>query len=150
MANPFDALKKAAQAVVGAPGVFSAARDAGASTSAAADVMAASAAALQIASSASDGTPGLQNAVRHFIWQAYITGRHGEGVAKAVALAHEKARSTPRDTRIDLTNNAVGRAYGAQHAATIEHGSMTDALHALVPVAIQKWDADELIWIREH
>ncbi len=150
MGNPFDTLKKAAHAVAGAPSLFTAARSAGASTSAAADVLAASAAALQIAASASDGTPGLQNAVRHFIWQAYIAGRHGEGVAQAVALAQEEARSTPRDTELDLINNAVGRAYGAAHAATIGRGSLIDALHALVPVAIGKWDAGELIWIKGH
>ena len=150
MASPFDSLKKAAQAVVGAPAVFNAAREAGASASAAADVMAASAAAVQIASSATDGTPGMQNAVRHFIWQAYITGRHGAAVAEAVAAAHEEGRDTPQDTRIDLQNNAVGRAYGEANSATIGRGSLTDALKALVPVAKEKWASDELIWIKPH
>lgn len=150
MASAFDSLKKAAQAVIGAPTVFNAARDAGASASAAADVMAASAAAVQIASSATDGTPGMENAVRHFIWQAYIAGRHGVPVAEAVAAAHEQGRETPHDTRIDLHNNAVGRAYGAASSATIGQGSLTDALKALVPVARAKWAADELIWVQRH
>lgn len=148
MASAFDSLKKAAQVVVGAPDVFHAARDAGASASAAADVMAASAAAVQIASSATDGTPGMQNAVRHFIWQAYIAGRHGTAVAEAVAAAQEKGRNTPHDTRIDLHNNVVGREYGAANPATIGQGSLTDALRALVVVAKQKWADDELIWIK--
>jgi hypothetical protein len=150
MASPFDSLKKAAQAVIGAPNVFNAARNAGASASAAADVMAASAAAIQIASSATDGTPGMQNAVRHFIWQAYITGRHGAAVAEAVASAHEEGRETPHDTRVDLHNNAVGRAYGEANSAAIGQGSLTDALKALVPVAREKWAADELIWVKPH
>lgn len=150
MASPFDSLKKAAQAVVGAPNVFNAARDAGASASAAADVMAASAAAIQIASSATDGTPGLENAVRHFIWQAYISGRHGSAVAEAVATAHEEGRSTPHDTRVDLHNNAAGRAYGEANSATIGKGAFTDALKALVPVAQEKWASDELIWVKPH
>lgn len=150
MASAFDSLKKAAQAVVGAPNVFNAARDAGASASAAADVMAASAAALQIANSATDGTPGLENAIRHFIWQAYISGRHGATVAEAVAAAHEEGRNTPKDTQVDLHNNAAGRAYGEANSATIGQGSLTDALKALVPVAKQKWDSDELIWIKPH
>ncbi|QIK77050.1 DUF6973 domain-containing protein [Nocardioides piscis] len=152
MPSPFESLpaslKKVAQAVVGAPNVFHAARDAGASASAAADVMAASAAAVQIASSATDGTPGLQNAVRHFIWQAYIAGRHGVAVAQAVADAHEAGRDTPHDTRIDQHNNEVGRAYGAANSATIGRGSITDALQALVPVAKEKWASDELIWVK--
>lgn len=150
MASPFDSLKKAAQAVVGAPRVFNAAREAGASASAAADVMAASAAAIQVASSASDGTPGLENAIRHFIWQAYIAGRHGSAVAEAVAAAHEEGRNTPQDTRVDLHNNAAGRAYGEANPATIGRGSLTDALKALVPVAQEKWAADELIWVKPH
>lgn len=148
MGSPFDSLKKAAQAVVGAPDLFHAARDAGASPSAAADVMAASAAAVQIASSATDGTPGMQNAIRHFIWQAYIAGRHGSAVAEAVAAAHEQGRDTPHDTRIDLHNNAAGRAYGEANAASIGQGSLTDALKSLVDVAKQKWADQELIWVR--
>ncbi len=79
--------------------------------------MAASAAAIQVASSHTDGTPGMQNAIRHFVWQAYIAGRHGVAVAEAVAAAHEEGRDTPHDTRVDLHNNAVGREYGAAHSA---------------------------------
>ncbi len=150
MASPFDSFMKVAQSVIGAPHLFNAARGAGASASAAADVMAASAAAIQIASSASDGTPGMQNAIRHFIWQAYITGRHGAAVAEAVGAAQEQGRDTPHDTRVDLHNNAVGRAYGAANSASIGQGSLTDALKALVPVAREKWTLDELIWIKPH
>ncbi|PUA80865.1 DUF6973 domain-containing protein [Nocardioides currus] len=150
MSSAFDSLKKAAQAVVGAPHLFNAARGAGASASAAADVMAASAAALQVAAAATDGTPGLQNAIRHFIWQAYIAGRHGTAVAEAVAAAQEEGRTSPADTRIDLHNNAVGRAYGAANSAAIGQGSVTDALRALVPVAKEKWATDELVWLRPH
>jgi hypothetical protein len=150
MASPFDSLKKAAQAVVGAPHVFQAARDAGASASAATDVIAASAAAVQVASAATDGTPGMQNAVRHFIWQAYIAGRHGTAVAEAVAAAQEEGRDTPHDTRIDLHNNAVGREYGAAHAAAVGQGSLVDALTALATVAKEKWAAGELIWVKQR
>ncbi len=150
MATPLNLLKKAVKAIIGAPDLFNAAREAGASTFAAAEVVAASAAALTIAASATDETPGLQNAVRHFIWQAYIAGRHGEAVARSVATAQEKGRTTTADTRIDMHNNGVGRAYGTHHAAAIGQGSVSDALQALVPVAMAKWTADELIWIKEH
>ena len=150
MGSPLDALKKAAQAVVGAPHVFNAARSAGASATAAADVMAASAAAVQVAATYTDGTPGMRNAVRHFVWQAYIAGRHGSPVAEAVAAAHEEGRDTPHDTRVDLHNNAVGRAYGVAHTAEIGQGSMPDALARLAVVAQEKWAADELVWVRPH
>jgi hypothetical protein len=150
MGSPLDELKKAAQAVVGAPQVFNAARAAGASASGAADVMAASAAAVQVAAAHTDGTPGMQNAVRHFVWQAYIAGRHGTAVAEAVAAAHEEGRDTPHDTRIDLHNNAVGRAYGVAHASEVGQGSMPDALGRLAVVAREKWAADELVWVRPH
>ena len=150
MSSPFDQLKKAAQAVVGAPHVFNAARSAGASSSAAADLMAASAAAIQVASSHTDGTPGMQNAIRHFVWQAYIAGRHGVAVAEAVAAAHEGGRDTPHDTRVDLHNNAVGREYGAAHSAEVGQGSLPDALGRLAVVAKQKWAADELIWVKDR
>jgi hypothetical protein len=150
MGSPLDALKKAAQAVVGAPQVFNAARAAGASASGAADVMAASAAAVQVAAAHTDGTPGMQNAVRHFVWQAYIAGRHGTAVAEAVAAAHEEGRDTPHDTQIDLHNNAVGRAYGVAHASEVGQGSMPDALGRLAVVAREKWAADELVWVRPH
>jgi hypothetical protein len=150
MGSPLDALKKAAQAVVGAPQVFNAARAAGASASGAADVMAASAAAVQVAAAHTDGTPGMQNAVRHFVWQAYIAGRHGTAVAEAVAAAHEEGRDTPHDTQIDLHNNAVGRAYGVAHASEVGQGSMPDALGRLAVVAREKWASDELVWVRPH
>ncbi len=29
-------------------------------------------------------------------------------------------------------------------------GSPSDACALLVPVALEKWDADELIWVRRH
>jgi len=141
-------LTKGAHAVAGAPRLFQAARDAGASSSAAADVMAASAAALQVAASAHDGTPGQQNAIRHFVWQAYISGRHGVAVAQAVATAQEEGRRTPKDTAVDLHNNQVGRDYGQAHAAEIGQGSLLDALNSLAVVAKHKFAAGELVWVR--
>ena len=87
-------------------------------------------------------------AIRLFVCQAYIAGRHGAAVAEAVAAAHEEGRDTPHDTRVDLHNNAVGRGYGVAHAAEIGQGSMPDALARLAGVAVQKWTADELIWVK--
>ena len=148
MATTFGSLRKATQAIAGVPSLFAAARGAGASVAAATDVLAASAAALRIAAGQGRGAPGLQNAVRHFIWQAYLTARHGPAVAEAVAAAQEAGRDAPGDTRVDLHNNAIGRAHGAADAARIKQGSRSEALAALVPVAKDKWDAGELIWIK--
>ncbi|PVG81416.1 hypothetical protein DDE18_18180 [Nocardioides gansuensis] len=139
---------KAVKAVTGAPTLYQAARKAGASHADAADVMAASATALSVAAARNDGTPGRQNAMRHFIWQAYLAGRHGLEVAQAVAAAQEDGRNAPVDSRIDEQNNAVGQRYGVAQAAEIREGSMRAALDRLADVAAEKWEAGELVWIR--
>jgi hypothetical protein len=148
MTSPLDTLKKAVQAVVGAPSLYAAARGAGAGHAAAADVMAASATSLRLAAARSDGTRGRQNAMRHFIWQAYIAGRHGVRVAEAVAAAQEQGRSTAVDSGIDSFNNAVGASYGMEHADQIAEGPMGEVLGRLADVAAAKWDDGELVWVR--
>lgn len=150
MTSALHTLKKAVLTVAGAPSLYAAARGAGAGHSAAADVLAVSAASLRLAAARSDGTRGRQNAMRHFIWQAYIAGRHGVEVAEAVAAAQERGRATPVDSRIDAHNNAVGVSYGMEHADEISEGPMTQALSRLADVAAQKWDDGELIWIGPH
>lgn len=133
---------------MGAPSLYAAARAAGAGHAAAADVMAASAGALRIAAARSDGTRGRQNAMRHFVWQAYIAGKHGVRVAEAVAAAQEEGRSTPVDSGVDAHNNAVGAAYGIEHADEISDASMGEALGRLADVAAAKWADGELVWVR--
>lgn len=141
---------RAVKAVAGAPTLYQAARRAGASHPAAADVMAASATALSVAAARSDGTPGRQNAMRHFIWQAYLSGRHGLEIAQAVAGAQEEGRHTTLDSRIDERNNAIGQQYGIAQAAEIREGSMRAALGRLADIAAEKWEAGELVWIERR
>lgn len=148
MTSPLHTLKKAVRTVAGAPSLYAAVRSAGAGHAAAADVLAASAASLRLAAARADGTRGRQNAMRHFIWQAYIAGRHGVGVAEAVAAAQERGRTTPVDSRIDAHNNAVGVSYGIEHADELSDGAMLQVLSRLADVAAQKWEDGELIWIR--
>ena len=48
------------------------------------------------------------------------------------------------------SNNAAGRAYGAEHVDDLTTGSASTAMSVLVPVALEKWESDELVWIRPH
>ena len=70
--------------------------------------------------------------------------------ARTIAAAQEAGTPSHRDSRVDEHNNAVGQAYGAEHAADLSTGSATAAMSALVPVALEKWESDELVWVRPH
>ena len=107
-------------------------------------------AALQSAAVHGRGVPGRTNAMRHFMWQALLAARFGVEAAQGIASAQEAGTPNRRDSRVDEHNNAVGRAYGAGHAGDLTAGSISDALALLVPVALEKWESDELIWIRSH
>src|SRR4051795_8080734 len=107
--GPFGTLVATARnASVGAPRLYRAARQAGASRAGALDVLATSAAALVVAARHGSGEPRRQNAEHHFTWQAVITGRHGIHVATAVADAQERGSTRLRDTAVDQRNNAAG------------------------------------------
>lgn len=53
-----------------------------------------------------------REALRHMIWQAYLTWALGSGSAKAWGDAHEWKSSDPRDSRRDQRNNVSGRQLG--------------------------------------
>lgn len=128
----------------GAPRLWQAARDAGAGPGRATEVVLDSALAF---SSAATGAPThwrRQNAVRHFVWQALLTARHGEAVATAVGEAQEQGSADTRDSEVDRANNGLGRAYGTAHADELARLSRGDALARLAGVAAQKWDSREL------
>ncbi len=141
-------LRSALHSARGVPRLYGAATRAGASPTQAAQVIAASAAALSLAARRGAGVPGRQNAVRHFVWQAYLTGRYGERLATALAETQEKGTPDSRDSQVDQHNNAVGQEYGRTHADEIRRGSGNAALDRLAEVALRKWDAGELIWVR--
>jgi len=134
----------ARNASVGAPRLYRAARQAGAGRTAALDVLAASGAALLLAARQGAGRPGRQNAVRHFTWQAVITGRHGINVARAVADAQERGSTRPRDTAVDQRNNAAGQAWGHAHEHELAHASLRAAMETAAAAAMAKWTAGEL------
>jgi hypothetical protein len=132
----------------GVPRLFRAARAAGANTAEASSMLAASGAALAIAMRRSGRVPGRQNAVRHFIWQAYLVGKYGEDVASAVGEAQESRSTDARDSAVDQENNAVALEYARDHAEELRAGPMHSTLERLADVALAKWDAGELARVR--
>jgi hypothetical protein len=89
------------------------------------------------------GVRGRQNAVRHFVWQALLSGRHGSTVARAVADAQERGSVQPLDSATDQRNNAAGQAYGAGHHE-LASLPIAAALRELLAVGLAKWAAGEL------
>ena len=114
------------------------------------EVLRISESALRTAASRGRGVPGRTNALRHFMWQAVLTARFGLDAARTLAAAQEAGTPNSKDSAVDEHNNAAGQAYGAQHADELKAGSPSEVMTVLVPVALAKWDADELIWIRPH
>ena len=145
-----DVLGQAIHSATGVPRLYAAALKAGLGPGGAAQVLRISQAALQSAAVHGRGVPGRTNAMRHFMWQALLAARFGVEAAQEIASAQEAGTPNRRDSRVDEHNNAVGRAYGAGHAGDLTAGSISDALALLVPVALEKWESDELIWIRSH
>lgn len=143
-----DLVQRAVHAATGVPRLSSAALRAGAGPAGTVEVLRISDAALRAAAVHGAGVPGRVNALRHFLWQALLTARLGEHVARAVAAAQESGSPTLRDSEVDEHNNAVGREYGAAHAAGLSEPSLGAAVDTLVPVALAKWDAGELVWVR--
>src|SRR6478735_3431452 len=98
------------------PGVYDAARAAGLGRREAVRVVEASAYALLLARRRYPRRWRAENAVRHFIWQAWLTATHGRDVADAIGRAHERiaARSAAgqADSLVDRENNRIGREYG--------------------------------------
>ena len=145
-----DVLGQAIHSATGVPRLYAAALKAGLGPGGAAQVLRISQAALQSAAIHGRGVPGRTNAMRHFMWQALLTARFGVEAAETIASAQEAGTPNRGDSRVDEHNNAVGQAYGEGQAAELEALSPTDAMARLVPVALEKWEADELIWIRPH
>ncbi len=113
------------------------------------EVLRLSQAALRTAALEGRGVPGRTNAMRHFMWQAVLTARFGPGAARALAAAQESGSPNSKDSAVDEHNNAVGQAYGAEHDE-LAAGSPSEVMSILVPVALAKWEAGELIWVRRH
>lgn len=107
-------------------------------------------ASLRAAATHGHGVPGRTNALRHFLWQALLTAKFGATAAASVADAQEARSPSARDSQVDQHNNEVGRAWGQAHGAEVRDLPIGDAMARLVPVALEKWDAGELVWVRPH
>ena len=143
-------LGTAIHAATGVPRLYAAALRAGLGPTGAVEVLRISQAALQSAAAHGRGVPGRTNAMRHFMWQAALTAHFGVDAARTIAAAQEAGSPNRRDSHVDEHNNAVGQAYGAEHADDLATGSVSAVMTALVPVALEKWESDELIWVRAH
>ena len=143
-------LDRAIHAATGVPRLYTAALRAGLGPSGGVEVLRISQAALQAAAAHGRGVPGRTNAMRHFMWQAALTARFGVDAARTIASAQETGAPNRRDSAVDEHNNAVGQAYGAEHAADLTAGSASAAMAVLVPVALEKWESDELVWLKPH
>ena len=130
------------------PGVYGAARTAGLGRRDAVRVVEASAYALLLARKRYPKRWRAENAVRHFVWQAWLAAAYGREVAEAIGRAHERiaARSAAgqADSAVDRENNRIGQEYGVAHAERIRAGAMRPALSALADEAGRLWDAGRL------
>jgi hypothetical protein len=143
-------LDQAIHSATALPRLYAAAIRAGLGPSGAVEVLQISSAALRAAAGQGRGVPGRTNALRHFMWQAVLTARFGVDAARTIAEAHEVGTPSRKDSSVDVNNNAVGQAYGAAHATELTAGSPSDVMARLVPVAMEKWESDELIWVQPH
>ena len=132
------------------PRLYTAALKAGLGPSGGFEVLRISQAALQAAAAHGRGVPGRSNAMRHFMWQAVLTARFGVDVARQLAAAQEAGTPNRRDSSTDAHNNSVGQEYGAAHVDDLTAGSASSAMSVLVPVALEKWESDELVWVKPH
>jgi hypothetical protein len=128
----------------GVPSVYRAARSAGLGRRDALRVLEASAYALTLAKKRYPRRWRTENAVRHFVWQAWLAATYGRDVAEAIGRAHERLATDRADTAVDRENNRIGQEYGVAHAERIRAGALRPALSALADEAGRLWDAGQL------
>ena len=125
-------------------GVYRAARSAGLGRREATRVLEASAYSLLLARKRYPKRWRVENAVRHFVWQAWLTATYGQQVAEVVGRAHERLSNDAADSAVDAENNRIGRAYGAAHAEEIRARAPRPALSALADEAGRLWSSGQL------
>lgn len=143
-----DILGHALHGATVVPRLAVAALKAGLGPSGAVEVLRISQASLRTAAVHGRGVPGRANAMRHFMWQAVLTARFGIETARTLAAAQEAGSPHHRDSSVDAHNNTVGQEYGVANAGDLTAGPPSAALGLLVSVALEKWESDELIWVR--
>lgn len=142
-----DVVQQAIHASTGVPRLYVAALKAGLGPSGALETLRISQAAIRAAARHGRGATGRTNAMRHFMWQATLTARFGLDAARAIAAAQEAGTPARRDSRVDQHNNEVGQDYGVENADDLRALSPDEAMASLVPVALAKWEAEELLWV---
>lgn len=85
-----------------------------------------------------------ENAVRHFVWQAWLAATYGRAVSRAVGRAHERVSADTDDSAVDEQNNRLGQEYGLAHAEQIRARATRRALSALADEAGALWDKGQL------
>ena len=144
-----EAIARVVHAATTAPRLYSAALKAGVGPAGAVQVLRISAGALRTSTARGSGVHGRTNALRHFMWQALLTARFDRSAAASIAQSQERGTPNARDSRVDEHNNVVGQAYGEANPE-LAAISIDDALDRLAAVGLEKWESDELIWVREH
>ena len=146
-----DVVQQAIHAATVVPRLSAAAMKAGLGPGGAVEVLRISQAALQGRRGARDGRTGAnqRDAPLHVAGRAR---RHGSASRRPSRSRWPRRPGTPtrRDSDVDQHNNAAGQAYGTAHVDELTAGSTSDAMAALVPVALEKWESDELVWVRPH
>ena len=131
-------------AVLAVPGVYGAARSAGLGRLDAVRVLQASAYSLLIAHKRYPRQGRAENAVRHFVWQAWLAATYGRDVADAVGRAHERLSTDAEDSALDEQNNRLGQEHGLAHGEQIRARATRPALSALADEAGRLWSSGEL------
>jgi hypothetical protein len=128
----------------GVPGVYRAARSAGLGRREALRVLGASAYTWGLARKRFPRRWRAENAVRHFVWQAWLAATYGREVAETIGQAHERIATDAADSAVDRENNRIGQAYGVANAERIRADAMRPAQSALADEADRRWRAGQL------
>jgi hypothetical protein len=75
---------------------------------------------------------GRQNALRHALWQIFLTCTFDAETARKIGDIHEEVFPNPCDTAIDQFNNAMARDLAAAGLCKPFEGSLDDLLNELV------------------
>lgn len=104
---------------------------------------------LVLATVRAGGRPRTQNALRHFVWSAWLAATYDAETAREIAAEHERHSLDPLDSECDVRNNKAGRRYGRLHAADIAGAPAPLVVWQLLGVGRRKWRAGGL-WAVRH
>jgi hypothetical protein len=126
------------------PVTYASARQAGLDRTQALRVVTVSVSAAALALQRHPGHRHQQNAVRHFVWQAWLSAHFGRTVACAIGDRHERKSSRPLSHQVDVRNNDVGQHFGAFLAEEIRPMPLPEALDVLAGHGDDLWQRGRL------